>query len=65
MSRPEELEILPLLMKGAHDHSFLISWKSQRELVGSLSWKSALMIWGGPALTVLSVYLLALQFGWL
>ena len=63
----EQFDLHPatVLMKGMHDHSFLISWKSQRELVGSLSWKSALMIWGGPALTVLSVYLFALQFGWL
>ena len=63
----EQFDLHPatVLMKGAHDPSFLISWKSQHDLVGALSWKSALMIWGGPALTVLSVYLLALQFGWL
>ena len=63
----EQFDLHPaaLLMKGAHDSSFLISWKSQRELVTALSWKSTLMIWGGPALTLVSVYLLAVQFGWL
>jgi len=53
-----------VLMKGTHDSSFLISWHSQREVVKSLSWKSALMIWGGPVLTVLCVYILAARLGW-
>jgi hypothetical protein len=63
----EQFDLHPatVLMKGTHDSSFLISWKSQRELVSALSWRSALMIWGGPALTLTSVYFIALQFGWL
>jgi len=32
-------------------------------VVKSLGWKSALMIWGGPALTLLCVYILASQHG--
>jgi len=51
-----------VLMKGSHDPSFLISWRSQRAVVGTLAWKSALLIWGGPALTLLSAYVLALNF---
>jgi hypothetical protein len=47
-----------VLMKGANDKTFLISWKSQREIVQSLGWKCALMIGGGPALTLVSLYLL-------
>src|SRR5947199_24357 len=31
----------------------------------SLAWKSALMIWGGPLLTLVCVYILALQVDWL
>jgi len=54
-----------VLMKGEHSPAFLISWKSQRDVVKSLGWKSALMIWGGPALTLLCVSILALEFGWL
>jgi hypothetical protein len=54
-----------VLMRGIHNPAFLISWQSQREVVRSLGWKSAAMIWGGPALTLVCVYFLAAQFGWL
>jgi len=47
-----------VLMKGRNDKTFLISWRSQRELARSLGWKCTLMIWGGPALALLSLYLL-------
>lgn len=52
-----------VLMKGNHEPTFLISWRSQRDVVASLSWKSSLMIWGGPVLAILSVYLLLAHFG--
>jgi len=63
---PEQFDLHPptVLMKGAHDPAFFISWRSQRDVVKALGWKSALMIWGGPALTLLCVYILAGQFGW-
>lgn len=51
-----------VLMKGTHEPSFFISWRSQRDLVKSLGWKSALMIWGGPALTIGCVYFLLWHF---
>jgi hypothetical protein len=54
-----------VLMRGVHNPAFFISWQSQREVVRSLGWKSAAMIWGGPALTLMCVGLLAAQFGWL
>lgn len=44
------------LMKGTHNKAFLISWRSQQEVARSLGWKCALMIWGGPALALLSLY---------
>jgi hypothetical protein len=64
---PEQFDLHPAvaLMKGTHDPSFLISWHSQRDVVSSLSWKSTLMIWGGPALTLLCVYIAAACFDWL
>ena len=64
---PEQFNLHPpvVLMKGAHDPTFFISWRSQRDVVKSLGWKSALMIWGGPALTLLCMYILALNFDWL
>jgi hypothetical protein len=52
-----------MLMRGAHNPAFFISWQSQREVVRSLGWKSAAMIWGGPALTLVCVYFLAAQLG--
>ena len=65
---PEILEGFDLhppvvLMKGSHEPAFFISWRSQRDLVKSLGWKSALMIWGGPALTIGCVYFLLWHFG--
>lgn len=52
-----------VLMKGIHQPAFFISWRSQREVVASLGWKSTLMIWGGPILTLACVYLLLAHFG--
>ena len=54
-----------VLMKGEHDPAFFISWQSQRDVLKTLNWKSALMIWGGPVLTLLCFYILAAEFGWL
>jgi E3 Ubiquitin ligase len=47
-----------VLMKGENNPTFLISWRSQRDLARSLGWKCTLMIWGGPALALLSLYAL-------
>jgi hypothetical protein len=46
-----------VLMKGTNNKTFLISWRSQQAVARSLGWKSTLMIWGGPALALLSLYL--------
>jgi hypothetical protein len=47
-----------VLMKGRNNPTFLISWRSQRDLARSLGWKCTLMIWGGPAVALLSLYCL-------
>lgn len=47
-----------VLMKGENDKTFIISWRSQQEVARSLGWKCTLMIWGGPVLTLLSLYIL-------
>jgi len=62
----EQFDVHPLvvLMKGRQDPSFFISWHSQRDVIQSLSWKSAVMIWAGPALTLFCIYLLAFEYGW-
>ena len=46
-----------VLRKGTNNKTFLISWRSQQELARALGWKCTLMIWGGPALALLSLYI--------
>ncbi len=45
-----------VMKKGKNNPAFLISWHSQRELASSLGWKCALMTFGGPTLTLVSLY---------
>ena len=47
-----------VLTKGTNNKAFMISWRSQREVAGSLAWKCMAMIWGGPAIAVGSLYVL-------
>jgi hypothetical protein len=51
--------------KGLDGRPFTISWKSQREVVRELAWKSSLCIWGGPILTLASLYILGISLGWI
>ncbi|MFY9912724.1 MAG: GIDE domain-containing protein [Candidatus Sulfotelmatobacter sp.] len=53
-----------VLMKGTNNPTFIISWRSQRDLASSLGWKCTLMIWGGPALTILCLYALHNMTHW-
>jgi hypothetical protein len=53
-----------VLMKGTNSSTFLISWRSQRDLARALGWKCFLMIWGGPALALLSLYALINFLHW-
>ncbi len=46
-----------VLMKGANNKAFLISWRSQREVAQTLAWQCTLMIWGGPLLAMMCLYL--------
>lgn len=49
------------LLKGENNPTFVISWRSQKELVRTLAWKSAAMIWGGGVLALLGMYVLLQQ----
>jgi hypothetical protein len=42
--------------KGASNKTFMISWRSQQDVARSLGWKCTLMIWGGPVVALLSLY---------
>jgi hypothetical protein len=57
---PQDFDRHPrvVLMKGKNNPTFLISWRSQRDLARTLGWKCTAMIWGGPALALLSLYAL-------
>ena len=46
-----------VLKRGENNKTFLISWRSQREVARTLGWKCTLMIWGGPVLALLSLYI--------
>jgi E3 Ubiquitin ligase len=47
-----------VLMKGSNEPTFFISWRSQRDVVNTLNWKSTLLIWGCPALVLGCVWAL-------
>lgn len=53
-----------VLMKGKNNPTFIISWRSQREIARSMGWKCTLMIWGGPALTIFCLYALHNMTHW-
>ena len=48
----------PVVLKaGENNRLFIISWRSQREIAQLLGWKSTLMIWGGAALALFTLYI--------
>jgi hypothetical protein len=61
--KPSDFNLTPpvVLMKGANNPTFVISFRSQKEFVSALAWKSAAMVWGGAAITLLGLYTLLLQ----
>jgi len=63
LPRPSEFNLTPpvVLMKGENNPTFVISFRSQKEFVSALAWKSAAMVWGGAAITLLGLYMLLLQ----
>jgi len=50
-----------VLMKGVNDPTFVISFRSQKELVTAFAWKSAAMVCGGTAVMLLGLYVLWAQ----
>jgi len=59
-----DLHASAAISKGKRNEPYTISWRSQREVVQSLAWKSTACIWGGPVLTLICLYFLMLYFGW-
>jgi hypothetical protein len=62
-SNPSSFNLSPpvVLMKGENDPTFVISYRSQKEFVSALAWKSMGMVWGGAAILLLGLYMLVLQ----
>jgi len=54
-----------LIMKGTNEPTFLISWRGEKEIEGSLRRRAALHIFGGAALAVTCLGILLARFGWL
>jgi hypothetical protein len=48
-------------MKGSNDPMLVISFRSQKELLNALDWKSPALLFGGAAITLLGVYVLLKQ----
>jgi hypothetical protein len=57
-SEASDLNPPVVLMKGASDTPFFISWRSQQDVVKELAWRSVLHIWGGPILAMTGLWLL-------
>jgi E3 Ubiquitin ligase len=51
-----------VLMKDAHQPTFFVSWRSQRDEARRMGWKSGLMIYGGLALALVSIYTLTVHW---
>jgi hypothetical protein len=56
-----DLPVPVSLMKGADDPTFVISFRSQKEFCSALARKSAALLWGGAALTLVGVCTLLAQ----
>jgi len=54
-----------LICKGENEPTFLISWRSEKNLESRLRNRALLHIFGGGALAVACLALLLLKFGWL
>lgn len=54
-----------MIVKGQNEPTFVISWRSEKELKSRLRNRAALHILGGAALSVVCLAVLLFRFGWL
>ena len=54
-----------MITKGVNEPTFLISSKSEQQLVGSLRWRAVGKIFGGAALSVVCAAIILAKLGWL
>ena len=61
----ENFDIEPPVVLRKSDHApFLISSRSEKEVLAQLDWTAILCIWGGPAVSLISVAILLQILGW-
>ncbi len=63
MENPEDQHDRNLIMKGRNEPTYLISWKAEKELEGSLRSRAAFMVFGGGALAIVCLGILLAKFG--
>ncbi len=54
-----------MIVKGQNEPTFLISWRSEKGTVATLRKRAAIYILGGAGLSIVSLALLLISFGWL
>ena len=54
-----------LIVKGENEPTFLISWRSEKELEKKLRRRAALYVFGGAALSIACLAILLVKLGWL
>jgi hypothetical protein len=64
-SSASDAEVSRVLQQGASASAVRIAGLNQTAPRHASNWKPTLMIWGGPALTLACIYVLASRLGWL
>jgi hypothetical protein len=65
LSPASDAEVSRVLQQGATASAFRIPALNQTAPRDASNWKATLMIWGGPALTLACIYVMAAHLGWL
>jgi hypothetical protein len=62
---PQDEHDRNMIVKGQNEPTFLISWRSEKDLVSTLRKRAARHIFGGAALSVACLAILLFKLGWL
>ena len=62
---PQDEHDRNMIVKGQNEPTFLISWRSEKELKSTMRNRAALHVFGGAALSVACLAILLLRLGWL
>jgi hypothetical protein len=54
-----------MIVKGQSEPTFLISYRTDKQVESNLRRRAALYVFGGAGLSIVCVALLLLKFGWL